>query len=361
MASSDSPQEQLRSLPQPPLLASLAEFREILEPLILAQRPASLCEIGLEKGLFSRRLLELCRRMGCRYDGIDPEIPAELARDHRRREVTFHAGRSLEVLPELGPHALYVIDGDHNYHTVRAELEVIFGRVASPEEAPMLIFHDVHWPWARRDLYYDPESLPADARHPYSRERGPVPGEESLREWGFSAANSDFDFAAAETQGGVRNGVLTAIEDARSAHGWDAALWVRLPVIFGLGILAFPENLTGEAHAQLERLSLAAGTLRPLLERLEENRIHQHLGYLQAVECSRAFARAYDDLAEHNRRLAGTFDGLNNQFAELNELYRQLIAWAREVERECQRKDVEIDRLTRLSHPDREERADAAG
>ena len=52
-----------------------------------------------------------------------------------------------------------VIDGDHNYWTVSEELRLLSER-APGAELPLLLFHDVCWPHARRDDYFAPELIP---------------------------------------------------------------------------------------------------------------------------------------------------------------------------------------------------------
>ena len=73
---------------------------------------------------------------------------------------------ALPALPEL-PDAV-VIDGDHNYWTVREELRLI-GERAPGAELPLLLFHDVRWPHGRRDDYFDAALIPEDYRQPHGR------------------------------------------------------------------------------------------------------------------------------------------------------------------------------------------------
>ncbi len=40
---------------------------------------------------------------------------------------------------------------------------------------PVLILHDVGWPYGRRDLYYTPETIPEEFRQPYEQ-AGMLPG-----------------------------------------------------------------------------------------------------------------------------------------------------------------------------------------
>ena len=52
-----------------------------------------------------------------------------------------------------------MIDGDHNYFTVREELRLI-GERAQGAALPLLLFHDVGWPHGRRDDYFDAGAIP---------------------------------------------------------------------------------------------------------------------------------------------------------------------------------------------------------
>ena len=66
---------------------------------------------------------------------------------------------------------MVVIDGDHNYYTVSEELRLI-GERAAGAELPLLLFHDVCWPHARRDDYFAPELIP----EPTTASRSPESG-----------------------------------------------------------------------------------------------------------------------------------------------------------------------------------------
>ena len=60
---------------------------------------------------------------------------------------------------------MVIIDGDHNYFTVSEELRLIAERAAGAA-LPLLLFHDVGWPHARRDDYYAAERIPEADRRP---------------------------------------------------------------------------------------------------------------------------------------------------------------------------------------------------
>ena len=67
-----------------------------------------------------------------------------------------------------------IIDGDHNYWTLSEELRLIDER-APGGELPLLLFHDVGWPHARRDTYYAPERIPEEHRQPLAHDAASPP------------------------------------------------------------------------------------------------------------------------------------------------------------------------------------------
>src|SRR5690606_26010799 len=88
----------------------------------------------------------------------------------------FHRAPSLDVLPTLDGIDAALIDGDHNWYTVFNELRLIAeGAERAGTPLPVLVLHDVGWPYGRRDLYYAPERIPEEHRQPYVQ-RGLLPG-----------------------------------------------------------------------------------------------------------------------------------------------------------------------------------------
>ena len=84
---------------------------------------------------------------------------------------------SIEALADADLDAdAVILDGDHNYYTLSEELRLIAERAAGGQ-LPLLIFHDIGWPLARRDAYYAPERIPAEHRQPLVRNVYLVPGE----------------------------------------------------------------------------------------------------------------------------------------------------------------------------------------
>ena len=77
---------------------------------------------------------------------------------------------------------MVLIDGDHNWYTVLSELETIERLCDERGQGfPLVLLHDIGWPYGRRDLYYDPASIPEEHRKPYDK-KGMLPGVPGLVE-----------------------------------------------------------------------------------------------------------------------------------------------------------------------------------
>ena len=129
----------------------------------------------------------------------------------------------------------------------------------------MCILHDVAWPYGRRDLYYNPDTIPPEHRHPWRR--AGIRRRQSELVDGNGGVNAEL--ANAEHEGGPRNGVMTAVEDFVAEHDRPLRL-VVLPIYFGLAILAEEALLTQRPAlaAVLDRLESPAG--KDMLLRLGE-------------------------------------------------------------------------------------------
>src|SRR5664279_1515283 len=102
-----------------------------------------------------------------------------------------------------------LIDGDHNWYTVYNEMRLLAeGARRGGAPLPVMIMHDVLWPYGRRDLYYSPDQIPEEFRQPYAQ-KGMRPGGRKLLERG--GLNPTMHNALEE--GGPRNGVMTAVDD----------------------------------------------------------------------------------------------------------------------------------------------------
>jgi hypothetical protein len=243
-------------------------WETLVRPLLDARQPRTLLEIGSFEGENTALLLTYCQDHGATLHAIDP-LPRfdadEWAADAGGHFV-FHRAKSLEVLRDLPVADVVLIDGDHNWYTVYHELRQIAEATdAAGKPFPITLFHDIAWPYARRDLYYEPNDIPPEFRQPYER-KGILPGRSRLHKYGVNQ-----ELANATHEGGPRNGVLTAVEDFMA----EAAAPMRLILIdgyHGLGIL-YPASLVDhapDAAAHLERLEIGVTALGPHIRGLDD-------------------------------------------------------------------------------------------
>jgi len=259
------------------LIHSMSEFSEIIVPALAIAGATEIAEIGAEFGGMSTILADYAAGEGGRLTSIDPAPKPEFLHwVSGRGEVRHIVQPSLQTIERLVGVDAWLIDGDHNWYTVYHELKQIEA-ACRRDGKPLLVFlHDVGWPWARRDLYYAPELIPAAFRQRFDYEGGCVPGSPMLvPHRGFRGMGQ---FAAAICEGGPRNGVLTAIEDhiddVRAAGG--AIAFAEIPAVFGLGILFDTDAPWSEALSNF----LIPYHENRLLRTLEENRLLNYLAVL---------------------------------------------------------------------------------
>lgn len=322
--------------PAPPPAApigSLGVFWTLIEPILDALGPRRVCEVGVEAGAFTTRLIAWGRERGCGYVGIDPApdaavrawFPPGEAGERQLWEET-----SLSALPGLGRCDAYFLDGDHNFHTVRGELDLIAGAARDDGDpaarGPVVFIHDVAWPWGRRDMYYLPGAVPAEARQPWSETLGVALGEDALIDGGLRDPGR---YAIALKTGGPRNGVLTAVEDflaAGAGAGWEAII---LPVAYGLAVLHRPADpaLPAGCRQRLGELRQMAAVGGPFLRECEANYLKlylygEHTGHalhregvahFHTLSAYADLERAYAELLAHSRSLGAEYERLREK------------------------------------------------
>lgn len=311
---------------QPLLLHSLADLREVWLPLLDAAQVHSITEVGSESGATTTLLVEVLRRGGGgRLLVIDPD-PGVVPTSGGGLDVDVIRGYSPEALDGHTPTDAYLLDGDHNYHTVSAELAAIQGAcgVFGLSSFPLVVLHDVGWPAGRRDQYYNPDRIPAHARQPYSWDVGVRVDHIDAASGGFRGEGA---FAWALAEGGPRNGVRTAAEDFVAAHPWLRLFTVT--AVFGLGVIV--DTRAPWARRVTELIEPWASNT--LLARMERNRIDLYLRVLQLQDDLVAAARA-------RQREWARLDGEHSRIAELElqrlsriaDLEQALAAQQREAE-----------------------------
>jgi hypothetical protein len=247
-----------------------AFWEPVVEPLLDAAGAQSVVEVGAERGLTTKRLLTWSARTGAVVHSIDPAPRFDAAaweREHGGR-FRMHPARSLDALGSVGAVDAALLDGDHNWFTVLSELRLLAGAAAEAgEQLPLIVAHDAGWPYGRRDMYYDPGSVPAEYRQTAER-AGMAPGRSELGRPGINAGLWN-----ATAEGGPRNGVLTAIEDFAAEHPAPCELLV-LEGMYGLALLCSEARLGAAPplRAEFERLRSPA-FLREWLAAVEAARL----------------------------------------------------------------------------------------
>jgi Methyltransferase domain len=286
--------------------ASLINNAEIMTACLDAAEAKSVVEVGAYAGDLTRFLLEWATAHGAHVSAIDPSPQDELvALSEQRADLDLVRATSLEALGRMPLSDAYVIDGDHNYYTVSEELRLIVA-AAEGQRMPLLMFHDVGWPHARRDDYFAPEQVPEEYRQPTKEGGGLFPGVN-----GTAPGGLPYKWPAAR-EGGPRNGVLTAVEDF--VGGREGLRLAIVPAFFGLGIV-WEENAP---YAQ--RLADLLGPLdrNPVISRLEANRtFHLAAVHQQMMEVTAARARIARQEAVLRRLLTSSAFALAERLSRL--------------------------------------------
>ncbi len=286
--------------------ASLINNAEAMIACLETAGAESVVEVGAYAGDLTRFLLDWATNSGAQVWAIDPSPQKELiALDRERDALKLFRATSHEALKEMERADAYVIDGDHNYFTVTEEIRLIVEN-DTRAEMPLLMFHDVGWPHARRDDYFAPEQIPDEYRQPTIEGGGLFPGLSEPRPGGLP-----YKWPAAQ-EGGPRNGVLTAVEDF---VGRDENLrFAILPSFFGLGIVWDARARYADRLAEM----LSPLDRNPIIARLEANRTY-HLAAVhhQMMEVTAARQRIHRQEVLLRRLLNSSAFALAEQLSRL--------------------------------------------
>ncbi|MEQ1785434.1 MAG: CmcI family methyltransferase [Acidimicrobiales bacterium] len=245
-------------------------WESAIAPVLAAARARRVVEIGALRGETTTLMLDFLGPEAVLHV-IDPAPNFDPTAHEQNFEgrYRFHRDLSHNVLPHLEAMDAALIDGDHNWYTVYHELKMLaeVSRAAG-EPLPLLILHDVGWPYGRRDLYYSPDQIPDEFRQPWAR-MGMRPGIREL----LPKSGVNPTMCNAELEGGPRNGVMTALEDFIAEHDRPTRL-VVVPIYFGLAIVADEDRLarSPELAAALDHLEGEEGK-GELLHVAEQTRI----------------------------------------------------------------------------------------
>jgi hypothetical protein len=235
-------------------------WKHIIKPLVASIEARTILEVGAEFGLSTRVILNHVRSVSGHLHCIDPDpaFDAKTFQEENREHLTFYADLSLNVLDRIPRVDVALVDGDHNWYTVFNELQMIEeNHQHDPLGMPLTFIHDINWPYGRRDLYYNPESIPNEFVHPYAQMGISIKDNTLVKKGGMNA-----DLYNAIPYGGAKNGVMTAVEDYINQSSLDFH-FVSIPLYFGLGILATSERLQAskDLAAHVERIEeMLSGT-----------------------------------------------------------------------------------------------------
>jgi hypothetical protein len=286
------------------LMFSVAEYWPIVAQILEAARPRRIIEAGVQHADMTQHLVSWAERHDARVLSFDPAlgpVAAELAARHPELELRYEISHA--VLPTVADGDFFILDTDHNYYTVSQELRIIHENTPHPH---VICVHDIGWPNARRDTYYDPTIIPPSGQHAHTYEGGVVPGNPGMAASGWRGEGA---FAVALHEGGPRNGVLTALEDFLAAHP-DYVLHTLAPV-FGLGVLTRRDH---PALPEIMRI-LAPFHENSLLQAIERNRL---LLYVRLIEVGDAYRALEAELDQTNTSQAALLAELERQIAHLS-------------------------------------------
>ena len=308
------------------------EYRRLMDTL----RITRIVEVGSEAGLNTRVLLDYAKSRGAELITVDPADVQFPFRAEEEPSFSFFRGTSAEFLAEPTIAEVLFLDGDHNYETVTTELETIYSNRA--ETGIKVVFlHDVSWPCARRDAYYSLDRIskpnPCHAENIVSPYVSGSPGLSSL---GY--------YVTADKEGGPGNGVLTAVEDFLERH--DCCMFRRIPVLYGIGILVFLENLTSEEDAVLFPLLDELDSHRELFSAMELNRV-ENLCCIAGLndkirEAGEVWRKDQVYIKELSERLENSIAGLNDRIREAGEVWRKDQVYIKELSERLENSSREL-------------------
>lgn len=182
----------------------------IVKPIFDEIKPNLIVEIGSDTGLNTKNILDYCEKVrNVKLISIDPLPSFDVKSMKEKYGDFFYPIRdfSLNSLKSIENYDIILIDGDHNWFTVFNELKIIENNF-NQKNFPIIILHDVSWPYGRRDLYYFPENIPSEYLQDNDK-LGMRPNQNELLSVG--GINPHLNNATSENT--PKNGVLTAIED----------------------------------------------------------------------------------------------------------------------------------------------------
>lgn len=267
--------------------AALLEFDSVVADMVGLTAPACIFLACHGAGEFAEWLLDQALQRRARLVVAD-RAPTEklrwLAQNVTEGRLELAECSGVQRLERGGTFDVAILADEPNRYSVERELKLLDeGCSSSAYRLPVVLVHGTGWPFANRDFYRDPDAIPVEQRHRYSRTSGPVLTRSDLRPWGFGIG----EFAIDATEGPTR-GVVPAVLEFLKGHTDYASHDVD--AFFGLSILArrslwssspgrdIAERTSSKLFSRLERERLAL-----LLQTLRDDYMQRHPGELRAL------------------------------------------------------------------------------
>ena len=245
-------------------LVNMANFYPLIKSLIVSVSPKSICEIGSDLGATTKLLSDYCYENSCTLHSVDPAFD----KTERKSQLVYnYKMTSFEYLKNNQASQIYFIDGDHNFHTVFNELNLIKSSLIRNEEV-VIFLHDVGWPCAYIDMYYDCSSIPEELRG-LSHKNSIV---KVLKdEYSQVYEGLPMDQVSVVSRSSRNSGVLGAVMEFLKKD--MNSEFFKIPSIYGFGVLILNKNISGEVYAEFSKLKNICSKFDVFLSILEFNRI----------------------------------------------------------------------------------------
>ncbi|WP_112182164.1 MULTISPECIES: glycosyltransferase [Paraliobacillus] len=292
-------------------------FWEILiYPILEELDIRNVVEIGAQKGLHTKKILDYCIRKDAVLYTVDPLRIEEYEAWEKEHPENFSyiEELSLNALSKITEYDAVFLDGDHNWYTVYHELKMI-EKTFSKGNFPLIFAHDIGWPYGRRDLYYDPENIPAHYRQAHKKGGIRLDSSQLVKDKGFNAHlhNSVYENTP-------KNGVKTGIEDFLNESEFDL-VFEEVHGFHGLGIL-YEKT---QKNMLIENVLESKKVHENIAEKLEKER----LSYLVKTLNLKQKLEALEVVEIDNSQSNSEFEALENK---ANELLKQVNNKSDEIE-----------------------------
>lgn len=303
-------------------------WKSIIHPIIKLIQAKHIIEIGSDEGRNTKNILDYCTKYNACLTSIDPSPNFSIEQFKLKYTVNFNfiKSLSLEALPKLDTYDAILIDGDHNWYTVYNELKVIEKNFKDGTSFPLIFLHEVNWPYARRDRYYNPKTIPKEYIQYYEK-LGIDPQEETLvKDRGLNS-----DFFNAYFSNTPKNGVLTAIEDFICESNFEFT-FMKIPLFNGLGIL-FIKNL------ELEKKINEIISNSNLFQLIENELIETQISLNNAQSAKNSYIAENNRLLKEKESQTQQIDSLQQ---EKETQYRELLdITSKNISNDLMIKDIE--------------------